>query len=263
MSYTRGMKIVATLIVLLAILCVVASARAATRVTPLTVINQSHVSALAIARAEKAVAYQVNHQLRRFWNVPPVRFVPSGGDPIYIVGGQGVMGAGGAHFGPGYTLFGAQHTPSAFAATGSGHTHFTVKASSGVYVSWTVALSHEVLEMAVDPTTQRQTYISRASQYPIMVEVCDAVEDDTYRIEGVLVSDFVNPRWFRFSNVDFMNYDFLGRVNHPFQVHQGGYMPDLAARNLAAMSPSTEPGLTDDDFSKLVGRERRRRGLAE
>ena len=60
-------------------------------------------------------------------------------------------------------------------------------------VSWTVDLTHELLEMLGDPTTN--TLIKLPDGKECLQEVCDAVEDDAVAYEkgGVLVSDFVLP----------------------------------------------------------------------
>lgn len=65
--------------------------------------------------------------------------------------------------------------------------------------SLSATISHEMIEMVVDPTTER-LYTLGAAQYAI--EACDAVEDDIdgYHIGEVLVSDFVTPRYFGMAN---------------------------------------------------------------
>lgn len=63
-------------------------------------------------------------------------------------------------------------------------------------VSWTVDLTHELLEMLGDPTTR--TLIKLPDGRECLREVCDAVEDDNvaYTKGGVLVSNFVTPAYF-------------------------------------------------------------------
>jgi hypothetical protein len=88
--------------------------------------------------------------------------------------------------------------------------------------SISVGASHEICEMAVDP------WLNSAYQDPGGVfwagEVCDPVEDDLYgyRIGGVLVSDFVTPKWFghphRQSRMDLRDH-----AVSPFQILSGGY----------------------------------------
>jgi hypothetical protein len=99
-------------------------------------------------------------------------------------------------------------------------------------VSWTVTFSHELLEFLADPWANRyaQVYVDDNSG-PVFcaLEVCDPVEADDlgYRIDGVLVSDFVTPAWFH-PNPDrapkFQKLDFMGHVKKPFQLTNVGYM---------------------------------------
>ena len=62
--------------------------------------------------------------------------------------------------------------------------------------SWTVTLSHELLEMLADPWINWCAQGANGKIYAL--EVCDAVEADKlgYDIDGVLVSDFITPSWF-------------------------------------------------------------------
>lgn len=92
--------------------------------------------------------------------------------------------------------------------------------------SWTVTLSHELLEMIVDPFCNEVAESDNADGSITFYahEVGDAVEADIlgYTIDGVLVSDFVLPSWFvpgEGSTVDFMR-----RISKPFQIAPGGYI---------------------------------------
>lgn len=85
-------------------------------------------------------------------------------------------------------------------------------------LSLSVTMSHETLEMLADPEINQvvfnQTTDSGGELYAL--EVCDAVEDDSlgYRINGVLVSDFVLPAWFAPSLPSKgTRYDFLGHLH--------------------------------------------------
>ena len=63
----------------------------------------------------------------------------------------------------------------------------------GTAESWSRDFSHEILEMLVDPATNRSVYADGEGR---IVEVADPVEWEGYRLEGVFVSDFVFPAWF-------------------------------------------------------------------
>src|SRR6266851_6398306 len=71
-------------------------------------------------------------------------------------------------------------------------------ADSGEYSS---TLSHELLEMIADPGVNlyaigkfRDGGRKKSGLYGL--EVCDPVEANYYKIDGVTVSDFVRPEWF-------------------------------------------------------------------
>ena len=91
--------------------------------------------------------------------------------------------------------------------------------------SWTVTLSHELLEMLADPWINWCAVGSDEKIYAL--EVCDAVEADAlgYEIDGVLLSDFVTPSWFEPTEADRM--DFQQRVTEAQELANGGYISVL------------------------------------
>ena len=88
--------------------------------------------------------------------------------------------------------------------------------------SWTVTLSHELLEMLADPWINWCAQGSDRRIYAL--EVCDAVESDSlgYEIDGVLVSDFITPSWFERTEAD--RIDFKKQVSKPMDLGPGGYV---------------------------------------
>lgn len=93
-----------------------------------------------------------------------------------------------------------------------------------------VTISHELLEMLVDPWIFSVVLLEKAGgtvfgngAVMLAEEVCDAVEADNYgyAIDGVLVSDFVTPAWFGSPGTKF---DFCGRCNRAYQLLPGGYI---------------------------------------
>lgn len=88
--------------------------------------------------------------------------------------------------------------------------------------SWTVTLSHELLEMLADPWIN-WCAVGRDSKI-YALEVCDAVEADNlgYVIDGVLVSDFVTPAWFEPTCAD--RLDFKQHVTKQLELARGGYI---------------------------------------
>jgi len=98
---------------------------------------------------------------------------------------------------------------------------------------WTVTFSHEALELIGDP----EANLLVAGPHPEdpkkevfhWYEMCDAVQDETYEIDGVAVSNFVLPLYFtQFAEVGGRN-DFLGRLTkgkplQSFGINPGGYI---------------------------------------
>ena len=88
--------------------------------------------------------------------------------------------------------------------------------------SWTVTLSHELLEMIADPWINWCAVGSDKRVYAL--EACDPVESDAlgYEIDGVLVSNFVTPRWFEPTCAD--RIDFRQHLTRELELGAGGYV---------------------------------------
>jgi len=89
---------------------------------------------------------------------------------------------------------------------------------------WSVSstLSHEVLEMFVDPNCNLWANDGKGSAYSL--EVCDPVEAPTYAVSGVSVSNFVTPFWYDPLAPATAQFDKLGLLTAGFSVLKGGYM---------------------------------------
>lgn len=102
---------------------------------------------------------------------------------------------------------------------------------------WTVTLSHEALELVGDPelnllvqgphpTTPRQVFH--------WFELCDPVQDESYKIDGLSVSNFVLPLYFTSTEERGGRNDFLGtraktgphkgQTLRSFSANPGGYL---------------------------------------
>jgi hypothetical protein len=125
--------------------------------------------------------------------------------------------------------------------------------------SWTVTLSHELLEMLADPWINWSAQGADGKIYAL--EVCDAVEADKlgYEIDGVLVSDFITPAWFEPRESD--RVDFKQRIEKPLELASGGYISVLDAGSgwtqIAAQGGSAGP------IPVGTRRQRRNMGKAE
>ncbi len=89
---------------------------------------------------------------------------------------------------------------------------------------WSVSstLSHEVLEMFIDPNCNLWANNGQGSVYSL--EVCDPVEAPTYTVNGVAVSNFVTPAWFDPLAPAGAQFDKLGELTAGFSILPGGYM---------------------------------------
>lgn len=91
---------------------------------------------------------------------------------------------------------------------------------AGDGVHWSVTVSHEILELLADPMLG---LCFQAPDGRIWAgEVCDAVEADTYTIDGVSVSNFVLPSYFQ-PPKHATTYDFMGKIIEPLEIRPGGY----------------------------------------
>jgi hypothetical protein len=87
-----------------------------------------------------------------------------------------------------------------------------------------VTACHELCEMLVDPTATLWCEGPRSSLWAY--EVCDPVEEETFNVDGVAMSDFVFPAYFdtfRLKRPHSAQYDYVKKVQRPFQLLKGGY----------------------------------------
>jgi len=118
---------------------------------------------------------------------------------------------------------------------------------------WTVTLSHEALEMIGDPEVNLLVVGPHPGDRRVNVfhwyEMCDAVQAETYEIDGVEVSNFVLPLYFtggdeRGGRNDFLGKSYDGVTLCSFGVNPGGYVgffdPRLGAQKTFSMKGDTE-----------------------
>ena len=94
--------------------------------------------------------------------------------------------------------------------------------------AWSVTASHELLEMLADPGINLTVLVqsSATARTLFAYEVCDACEDEkfAYKIDGILVSDFVYPAWFQSHSPAKTQFDFCKKIKKPFELLDGGYI---------------------------------------
>lgn len=128
--------------------------------------------------------------------------------------------------------------------------HFTLGGGAFALIKyeedWSLAASHELLEILCDPTgqvtaggpslldLQKKPNQERQGDVDYLMEICDPPEASTYRIDGVLVSDFVTPQFYDAVAIKGERYSFTGTITAPLTLLRGGYiswrtrLPDLA-----------------------------------
>lgn len=106
-----------------------------------------------------------------------------------------------------------------------------------------VTISHELCELVVDMPANKWADGPDGSDYAY--EACDAVEGDTYEIDGVYVSNFLFPAFFDPQVKKGTRLAYLKTVTEPFKMTAGGYQ-----------IVRTEPGTEKQVFAKgheLIG----------
>jgi hypothetical protein len=133
---------------------------------------------------------------------------------------------------------------------------------------WSVTASHELLEMLADPTINL-TVFSETSQggsgLLYAYEVCDACEADGfgYKIDNILVSDFVYPSWFEsFWKPKSTQFDYAKKITKPFQLLKGGYIGVYDIRSGRGWTQLTAEKINHRSRSPVGSRRERRRLLA-
>jgi hypothetical protein len=98
-----------------------------------------------------------------------------------------------------------------------------VKTSLDDNVPVSVTASHELFEMVIDPIANLWAQATGRTEYAY--EMCDPVEEDTFMVDGIAMSNFVHPSWFEtFKHPPGTKYDHLGKLKKPFSMTKGGYV---------------------------------------
>lgn len=201
----------------------------------IAIINFSGVNDRTVQRAVRAVNRQVVEDFMPIWGSGYISKLHAptfaldhpdivSEDPIpaeaviYLVDNAHLQGA------LGYHSINSSEVPVGFVFTDLG--------------DWTVTLSHEILELIVDPTVN--IFVPgpdpRALDDPSAwlwhsYEVCDAVERTVYEIDEILVSNFITPSYFSAGDSAGTRNDFLG-----IGVDSFGVLPGC---HLGTVDPST------------------------
>jgi hypothetical protein len=181
----------------------------------IAVINESeNLSAGELARAAAAVQKQVTNDFGPAWGVtatvdafPDLDSMPHGYWPVVVRDDIGI------------------NVPGVHLSDGGEKAFALVLFTGG---GWTMGLSHEVLDMLADPFGK--TFLTGPSVRPdqgvveYLVEVCDPCQADDcgYLVNGVPVSDFVTPAFYKGQGPG--RYSFAGHLAGPRSVRPFGYL---------------------------------------
>ncbi len=182
------------------------------------------VKADTMAAAAEALNVQVTRDLPQFWNIqatvsyrPDPKSVPQGMWPVQLVKSL-PPGEGGFHM------------------TSHNQLYAKIIVTPGSD-EWTIDASHEIVEMLVDPygnRLQTSNAIGIAGgrikdgtgKYEYLVEACDPCEANkyAYRIDGIMVSDFITPSFYDPDPTPNARYSFTGAIKSPREILPGGYI---------------------------------------
>jgi hypothetical protein len=241
----------------------------------ISVVNHSNgqVTDEELQTAIRAINRQINEDFAPYWSLPAtlrlegrsseepdkVQVPDMRGDAVlYLWDEVDVEGALGYH----YQNF--RGIPFGFVFT---------EIAQNIEEPWSVTLSHEALELLGDP----QTNLLVMGPHPIgdedrdvfhWYEMCDAVQAETYEIDGVAVSNFVLPLYFtgtREADELGARNDFLGRLYEggplrSFGINPGGYVgffdPELGRHD--TLSIQNDQAALERQKEKARAREARR-----
>jgi hypothetical protein len=124
-------------------------------------------------------------------------------------------------------------------------------------LSWSVTVSHELLEMLGDPDISLTVFNQQTNTSGVLYayEACDACEADDYgyQIDGVLVSDFVTRSWF----VPGLPgpFDFQEHISSALEILPGGYIGVFDVTRGSGWQQKTNAG---DERAILLARKQPR-----
>jgi hypothetical protein len=109
-----------------------------------------------------------------------------------------------------------------------------------------VAASHELAEMLVDPGINLWAIGPKGRLYAY--EVCDAVEEDEFFIDGIAMSNFVYPTYFEaFREPESVLFDHNNTLKYPFEILPRGYATVLEGKRKINIPGSKPKGV---DFKR-------------
>lgn len=173
----------------------------------------------AIQRVAAALSVQVRQDVSRYWSVDAfvqpfasIGVIPTATDfwPLFVTDRPDADT--GSH------LFGKGDKKIPYAAV-----EFSADGS------WSIAASHECLEMLIDPTcgsTHRAKHPFKSEDVEYLIEVCDPCESPkcAYQVLTQWVSDFYTPHYFDLKTNPTVEYSCQRNIKAPRTVLKDGYV---------------------------------------
>lgn len=168
-----------------------------------------------LSQTAAALQKQATRDLGPIWNIeatvdffPDIESLPFGYWPIIITDTINTPGTDGFH-------------------TNENHQPYSIVLFDD---EWQLTCSHEMCEMLVDPSGNKQIAggSPKAGQGKVhfLLEVCDPCEDASfaYSVNGILMSDFCTPNFFDPQKVQGVRYSYTGAITEPRQILKNGYL---------------------------------------
>ena len=191
----------------------------------IAILNQSKaVTDADVATMTAAIATQVQNDVAPVWGRPPAEVVFYPGSTAVPPTAYGIAVVDTIPDQPQGVL--GQHTEAQAAQICAAVAAQPQLDNGGKVMTgdWSVSstLSHEVLELFVDPNCNLWANDGQGSVYSL--EVCDPVEAPTYTVSGVSVSNFVTPSWYDPQPPAGAQFDKLDQLTAGFSILPSGYM---------------------------------------
>lgn len=180
--------------------------------------KSAHISYGELTKTASAVETQIIRDFSSHWNVTATmtafsdeKLIPKDYFKFYIVDTIDVNGALGYH-----------------SNDRNGNPYSVILSTP----DWSKTVSHEALEMIIDPQGNNLILtILDGKNIHILKEVCDPPENFSYKIDGVVVSDFVFPSYFDSSINKYRSQTFTGVLQLPLNIAYGGYFSYMDSEN--------------------------------
>ena len=200
---------------------------------PFVLVNQSAaVSDGQLSEIAAALLTQLQRDISSAWSLDPAQFaieidsvIPASGVPVLLSDVHDPAVLGYHEAGPVVVVY-AQETIAWPSPPGS---------VLGPHPSLSTVLSHELCETVID---------WGADQYDALgyfQEVCDPVQETSYLIDEVAVSNFVWPQWFLQGSPG--PFDQMGLLTADHTLTSQGYATVLGASGLTTIGAASRPAL--------------------